>query len=177
MSYVSIICMEVALISKKSLRIKGKNAVLSVDPDSKFESNAALFLDKEPQGKYVVGAEVVINGPGEYETGGIKISGVKHDDNLVYSMTVDNVGILLGKLTTLEKLHTKLKEANILVVNCDNVSDASFLTALVTNVVIFYGDKATEICKAFGQENPKTAKQFSTTVEKLPAEVETVILE
>ena len=169
--------MEIVLLSKTGLRIKGKNAVLAVDPGDKFEANAALLLDKDAQSVSTVGSEIVIQGPGEYETGGIKITGIQHDSDLVYSMIVDNVSILVGKLTNLEKIHTKLKEANILVVNCDHVVDASFLTALVSNVIIFYGDKSLEVCKAFGQENTKSLSKYATTIDKLPAEVETIILE
>ncbi len=169
--------MEIALVSKNSLRIKGKNAVLAVDPSDKSESNAALLLDKDLKGVSLAGSDIVINGPGEYETGGIKITGIGQDESMVYSMNVDSVSVLVGKVTSLEKIHTKLKEVNILVVNCDNVLDASFLTALVTNVVIFYGEKSVEVCKAFGQENAKALPKYATTIDKLPAEIETVILE
>lgn len=168
--------MEIALVSKNSLRIKGKYAVLSVDPSDKSESNAALLLNKDEKVN-LAGSEIVIDGPGEFETGGIKITGVRQDSNLVYSMIVDSVSVLLGKVTALEKIHTKLKEANIVVVNCDNVVDASFLSTLVINVIIFYGEKSVDVCKAFGQENAKKLPKYATTIDKLPAEVETVILE
>jgi len=168
--------MEIALVSKNSLRIKGKNSLLVIDPADKFESNAVLYLNKENKAS-AMGSDIVINGPGEYETGGTKITGLRHDLSLVYSLNVDNVNILLGKVTCLEKINTKLKEANILVVNCDKTVDASFLSALVTNVIIFYGENSAEVCKAFGQENANRISKYSTTVDKLPAEVETVILE
>ena len=169
--------MEIVRISKTALRIKGKNAVLVVDPSEKTESNAALLLQLKQEGVNTTGSEIVISGPGEYETGGVKITGVRNESELVYSMDVDPVGILLGRLTTFEKLHNKLKEVNIVVVNCDKVTDASFLSALTTNVIIFYGEKAIEIGREFGQENVKHLPKYATTIDKLPAEVETVILE
>lgn len=169
--------MEISRISKTSLRIKGKNAVLAVDPREKLESNAALLLSRSFDRVNTTGSEIVINGPGEYETGGVKITGVINETDLAYSMDVDSVSILLGRLTTFEKLHNKLKEANILVVNCDVITDASFLTALSTNVIIFYGDKATEIGREFGQENIKHLPKYVSTIDKLPTEVETVILD
>lgn len=169
--------MEIAHITKSSLRIKGKNAVLVVDPAQKTESNASLFLQSEQESVGDTGADIVIKGPGEYETGGVKITGVRYEKGLIYSMDVDSVGVLLGKLTTFEKLHSKLKEANILVVNCDTVMDASFLSALSTNVIIFYGEKSTEIGREFGQENVKHLPKYSATIDKLPAEVEAIILE
>lgn len=169
--------MEVAILTKSSIRIKGKTAVLVVDPQDKSESNAALVFSKPPESVNTIGAEVVLNGPGEYEIGGVKITGMRNELDLMYSMSVDSVSLLLGKLTTLEKMQQKLKESNILVVNCDNVGDPAFLTSLVTNVIIFYGEHAGEVGKAFGQDNVKHLSKYASTIEKLPAEVETVILE
>lgn len=169
--------MEIALLSKNALRIKGKNAVLVVDPQEKHEANAALVFSIPVSKINPVGSEVIINGPGEYETGGVKITGVKSEQDLVYSLSVDSVSVLLGKVSTLEKLQTKLKEANILVVNCDNIVDASFITSLVTNVLLLYGEKAAEVGKSIGGENVVKASKYASTIDKLPAEVETVILE
>ncbi|HVF69489.1 MAG TPA: hypothetical protein VNA13_02890 [Xanthomonadales bacterium] len=169
--------MEIALLPKNSLRIKGKNAVLSVDPQDKAEANAALIFSTSDNSVNTNGAEVVIEGPGEYETGGIKISAAKYDDDLVYNLTVDSVSLLMGKAAALEKAHQKLKEANILVVKCDGASETSSLTSLVTNVIIFYGEKAADVAKTFGSENVKRLPKYASTIDKLPAEVETVILE
>lgn len=168
--------MEISSISKSALRIKGKNAVLAVDPSDKSEYNAALLLGNATS-LNTTGAEIAISGPGEYETGGIKITGIRSEDSMVYSLTVESVSVLVGKLNTLEKLHTKLKEANILVINCENAADASFLTSLVTNIIIFYGEKAAEVSKSLGHENVKILSKYATTIDKLPAEVEAVILE
>jgi len=169
--------MEIALLSKNSLRIKGKNSVLVVDPSEKSVSNAALILGSVLNGVKTEGADIVINGPGEYETGGIKITGIKSEADLIYSMTVDSVSVIVGKVNSLSGLQNKLKESNVLVVNCDKVMDASFLTGLATNVIIFYGENATDIAKALGQENVKHMPKYAATIDKLPTEVETVILE
>lgn len=169
--------MEISVVAKSSLRIKGKNAVLSVDSTQKTDSNAVLFLEKREGVAFSEGSEVVISGPGEYETGGIKITGIKSEFDTAYSMTVDSVSVNVGKLSTLSKLQTKLKEANILIVSCDDSSDASFLSGLATSAIIFYGDKATEAVKTLGQENVERMPKFVTTVDKLPAEVKTIILE
>jgi len=169
--------MEIVLISKSSIRIKGKNAVLIVDPTEKLESNATILLSRQVEGVSTSGSDIVINGPGEYEAGGIKITGFKNETDFVYTINVDSVGILLGKLTSFEKLHSKLKETNILIVNCDTVTDATFLSALSTNVIIFYGEKSIEIGREFGQENVKHQSKYVNTIDKLPAEVETIILE
>lgn len=169
--------MEIALLPKNALKIKGKNAVLMVDPQEKHEANAALVFSLPKDDINPAGSEVVISGPGEYEVGGVKITGIRSENDLAYSMSVDSVSVLLGKASTLEKQQTKLKEANILVVNCDNVTDASFLTTLVTNVVLLYGEKAKEVGKSIGGESVEHLSKYSGTIDKLPTEVVTVVLE
>jgi hypothetical protein len=169
--------MEIALVQKTALRIKGKHASIAVDPVDKTEINAALAFAKKPSQLESSGAEVVIEGPGEYEAGGINISGLRSETGMIYSMTVDSVSILLGKGSSLEKMQQKLKESNILIVHCDDIIDPAFLTSLVSSVIIFYGEKAVEIGKAFGGESIAHVSKYSTTIDKLPAEVETIIFE
>lgn len=169
--------MEIALLKNDSLRIKGKNAVLIVDSQEKADCNASLTLTREANRKEISDSTVIISGPGEYETGGVKITATQNESGLIYNISVDSVSLLLGEITTLEKLQQKLKEANILIVNCNNEMDASFVTGLVTNVIIFYGEKKTEIANEFGRENVKHLPKYVNTADKLPAEVETIILE
>ena len=87
------------------------------------------------------------------------------------------VDVLVGKISALDAMQHKLKEHHIVVALCDEIVTASFLTSLASNVVIFYGDKAREISQAFGKDNVKPMPKYVTTKEKLPSEVETVILE
>lgn len=161
--------MEITILPKNSLKIKGKKTKIEVSP--------ALVLSSSIDSPNTTGAEVIIEGPGEYEIGGIKITAVRYDEGLVYSLIVDSVSVLIGSVATLEKMHQKLKEANILIVKCDEAHEASSLASLVTNVMILYGQQAAEVCKANGGENVKHLSKLSATIDKLPAEVETVILE
>jgi len=50
---------------------------------------------------------------------------------------VDGVTILVGPLNALEKIHSKLQEHNIVVVNCQESGNASFVTSLTENATIF----------------------------------------
>ncbi|HSW47599.1 MAG TPA: hypothetical protein VLG67_00820 [Candidatus Saccharimonadales bacterium] len=169
--------MEISILSKSSIRIKGKSSVLSVDPTQKTECNAVILLANETSGVKINDEDVVFNGPGEYEAGGVKITGYRVESDLAFSINIDSINLTLGKLSTLSKFQNKLKEANILVVNCNELIDASFLTSMASSVIIFYGEKAAEVGKAIGAENVKNLSKYATTIDKLPAEVETVILE
>ena len=172
-----LVSMEIALLPKTGIRIKGKTASILIDPHDKTEANAALVFAESAKDIDASGADVIIDGPGEYETGGIKITGTRSETGIIYSMNVDSVTVLLGHIASLEKMQQKLKESNILVVYCDNISDPAFLTSLVSSVIMFYGEKAGDVGKTFGGEGVTHVSKYSTTIDKLPAEVETIVLE
>ena len=173
-----IVCvtMEIALLSKSGLRIKGKRASFAVDPQEKHEYEAILLLDKLQDVVAKSESAVIISGYGEYEIGGIKMAATRIESDLIYSMHVDNISILLGKLSALDKIHSKLQEHQIVIANCTDSGNASFITSLAENVVMFYGEKAAEVASGFSKESVKNMNKYSSTKDKLPAEVETVLL-
>lgn len=169
--------MEIAYLSKSGLRIKGKQATIAIDPQDKSSYDAVLLLTKISEEVIKQEDGILITGAGEYEIGGIKITCMRSDADLFYSIIVDGVEVLVGKLDSLEKMQHKLKEYHIVVVNCVEEVNASFITSLAENVVMFYGDKAKEISASFGKENVKIMNKFSSTKDKLPTEVETILLQ
>jgi len=167
--------MEIALLAKNTLRIKGKKAVFAVDGFDKTPSDAVLFLN-QPSEAASKEDTVVIVGPGEFEIGGAKITGTRGEADMLYGLTIDGVDMLLGKLQALDAMQHKLKEYNVVAVLCDAPGNASFVTALASNAIIFYGEKAGEVVESFGKENVKSMSKYSVTKDKLPVEVETVVL-
>lgn len=167
--------MEIALLPKNGLRLKGKQTTLAVDPQDKAPYGGVLLIEKSAD-ELVNQEAVIINSTGEYEIGGIKMTGSRSESGMLYSLSIDGVDVLVGKLDALEKMQHKLKEHNVVIVRCDVEGSASFITSLAENVVIFYGDKASEISATFGKENIKKMPKYSTTKDKLPAEVETIVL-
>jgi hypothetical protein len=168
--------MEIALLAKSGLRIKGKRATFAVDPQEKSSYEAVLLLNKSVDEIANTEDAVVIGGHGEYEIGGIKMSGIRVGTDIIYSMNVDGVNILLGNLSALEKMQSKLQEHDIVVASCISSNSASFITSLAKNVIMFYGEKAAEVAMGFGKESVKTINKYSSTKDKLPAEVETILL-
>lgn len=169
--------MEIAILPKSGIRIKGKQATLAIDPQDKATYESVLLLSKTPEEVTKQDNAILITGAGEYEVGGIKITCMRSEADLLYSIIVDGVDVLVGKLDVLEKMQHKLKEHNIVVVNCTSEGSASFITSLAENVVMYYGEKASVISASFGKENVKDMSKYSSTKDKLPAEVETVLLQ
>lgn len=80
--------MEISKLADASIKIKGKNASVVIDPASKVEaqiviatvSQETLLLDK------VEGVRLIISGPGEYEAGGIAVTGKKVKGEVFYQI-------------------------------------------------------------------------------------------
>lgn len=169
--------MEIARLQNGGIRLKGKRATIAVDKYDKL-ANAFLLLSKEA-GFDSTDETIVFNGPGEYEVGGVKMTGFQNNNHTVYSMTIDSITILLGGIESLQKLQSKLKEHDIVIVSSDAVptESAAFLTSLAANVIIFYGEKAVELNQVFPTEKSQQINKYSITREKLPAEIETIVLQ
>ncbi|HWY80185.1 MAG TPA: hypothetical protein VNW29_07545 [Candidatus Sulfotelmatobacter sp.] len=166
--------MEIALLPNSVLRIKGKNATFVVNPQGAVVANAALLLD--PNAEYESEEVVTLSGAGEYEIGGAKLTGLRNEKSVLYSIHIDGMDVAVGTIILLSEMQHKLKEHNLIIVNCENIIDASFLTSLAVNAVIFYGEKATEVAQGFEKEKLKTMNKYTASLGKLPAEMETILL-
>lgn len=170
--------MEITIQAANSLKIRGKNASLYVNPQDKSATyNAAILLFSPSKSSLKINEEaVVIDGPGEYETGGIKISGIRAGKHTAYSLTVDDIEIVLGDIKTLEKLHQKIKEHNIALIYSPEEESASFATSIATNALLFYGENAEQVVDSLAKEEKKVTPKYQATLQKLPTETETVLL-
>lgn len=172
--------MEIQLLPKNSLRVKGKQAAIGVNAAAKNNQwNAILLIGDQATTPASIADDgtLIINGPGEYEVKGLKISGVRNKSETVYSLTVDGVDCMVGTINALSESQQRLKEHNIVVVASYKNLDASFITNFAANAVLFFGDNAHEVVNAFAKENVKTLPKYQTTADKLPAEMETVLLQ
>lgn len=168
--------MEIAVISSQSVKIKGKQASVVVGSQEKGTYNALLCFDF-PEAS-LPDDQIVITGVGEYEIGGIKITGIRSETGMIYAVTVDSIVVLVGRLSSLHKMQSKLPDAQIVVVSCDVPESASFVTSLASNVIVFYGKTAEGLVQTIGKENIKTVNRVSfANKEKLPQEMETVLLQ
>lgn len=166
--------MEIALLPKNAIKIKGKKATFAFNTDEKLDGmNASIYFSSVAS---YVGEPVKIAGAGDYEVGGVKIAGIRSEDDIVYSMSVDDVSILIGKIKTLDKLQHKVKEHSLVVIWTDTASDPSFATSLATNAVLFYGENAADVIHKFAKENIQEMNKYSVTVDKLPGEMQTILL-
>lgn len=174
--------MEVALLSSVALRIKSKQAQVVVDPDAKISKMPADAVLTTQRNKKIDTARVedyrlIVSGPGEYEVGGIKISVLALDDELAINLDVDGVRTLVISSQMFSKAKDKIKESHVLVLQTADLVAASLIKDFGPQVVLLYGEKAKESAKELGKDEVPAVKKYTTTLEKLPVEMEVLVLE
>lgn len=177
-AYASMGYMEISLVSANSIKLKGKHATLLINPQDKSATyNVAVLFGNPPKSSLKLHTDIVtIDGPGEYEAGGIKISGVKADGETAYSFRVDGVDLLLGSLANLEKVHQKMKEHHVALVAVETEGNSSFVSALATHALMFFGPQAQSVVDTLAKEEKKVTTKYSISADKLPGETETILL-
>jgi|SRR5581483_11748570 len=174
--------MEIALLEGNTIRIKGKSGTLIFDPSKniKMTADAVLFLTTSASinisKELRESSRVIINGPGEYEIGGMKIAAFKYENELLYSLIIEGADVLIAKSNVLERAHGKQKDTEILICNADAVAGPSSILSLSPRVALVYGDKSMDIIKGLGKESTSKTTKYTISADKLPAEMEIVLL-
>lgn len=170
--------MEISLQSANSLKIRGKRASVYINPQDKTANyNMAILLSNPAKSSLKIREDVVVlDGPGEYEAGGIKVTGIKADNATVYSISLDNMDLLLGNRESLEKVHQKVKEHHVALIHAGTFGNTSFAPGLGMNAILFFGDKAKETIDTMAKEEKKESAKYTISSDKLPAETETILL-
>lgn len=171
--------MDIAIIGKNNIKIKGRETTLVVDPTydmPKTPADAIILLNgfENIDTSKVTDFRIIINGAGGYEVGGSKISGIKTPEGTLYKILIDDVSIILGFATD-----AKMEGFNapqVAVVNTNGDFNESFITSLEPKMVLLYGEKSKEEAKALGAENISSSPKISITKDKLPEKMETVVL-
>src|SRR5258706_16105438 len=96
--------MDFAILTENGIRIKGKQSLILVDSSStraKAPADAILHLlsKNTPEDQ-----TLLIQGPGEYETKGTKITGARTDGEMWYEIIMEGVDILIARATTITRM-------------------------------------------------------------------------
>ncbi len=172
--------MDFQLIGENTLKIKIKKTTLALNPKSsvsKFDADAILLLDKDSDVSRISNPRVIISGAGEYEVSGLKISALKAEDDLLYELSIDSASALVAKASSLEKVSSdKLGDYKVALINVDTDLNQSKVTAIEPRLVILYGEKAKEGAKVLGREDVSKSSKISVSEDKLPEELEIMLL-
>ena len=169
--------MDFQLLNNNSIRIKSKKASFVVDPVKeigKTSADGVLSLSKGViDVSRVADSRIVISASGEYEVGGVKISGFAVEQGISYSINADNIFVVLGKVSNLKEAQDKTFSCQIALLNADE-DPSAVVAKLEPKIVILYGEKKSEGAKALGKDVSPVNK-FSAK-DSFPAEMEVIIL-
>lgn len=183
--------MDISIFDKTSIKIRFRYATFVVDPaerGTKVSSDAIILLNGEGNLlSKAVDYRVIINGPGEYEINGVKVLGVRVDKGFVYSLASEGFLAILGRSGEISKISVKggspsvhkeefNTECQIAILNVDDEFNQSIIAALEPKVAILYGEKKESGAKVLGKANVSQIKKFTITKDKLPEEMEVVVL-
>lgn len=162
------------------VKIRSKNASFVVDPVktiSKANADAVLLLgnSKNTDSSRVLDQRIIINGPGEYEIERVKISAVKAGDGFVYNLFLDNTTVILGKVSDIAKLQDNIPSCQIALLDADD-DLKSIVARLEPKITILYGEKKIEGAKALGKVGIQPVQKVTLTKDKLPQEMEVLVL-
>ena len=185
--------MDIYFFGLTAVRIRGKKTAIVLDPFSKekagkrfekTEADAILLTSKNTSTTSLDQIEnyrVVIDGPGEYEVGGVSINGISMGNATIYAIKMDGIVLLhLGKHDKAfsDSQIEKLPAADIVFTPASK-EIADTLAKLEPKIIIpMYEDGALEsFLKEIGKDSIKPQSKLTVTREKLPAEMEVVVLE
>jgi hypothetical protein len=172
-----MITMDVTVLPGDAIRLKTKQALFLINPQDKMtDANATVFLTQDhalPDDENIV----VIDGPGDFEIGGVKLSGIRSGSDMVYSLILDGIEVMIGKIAPIEKIQHKVKEHDAVIVTSDDMTatNAAFITGLATAYLVAVGQKGKTLLDSFGKE-PQTMNKLTISKDKLPTEMQTILL-
>src|SRR5258706_3876994 len=105
--------MDFAILTENGIKLKGKQSVILIDSSSaraKVPADAILQLLQQNASE---DQTLIIQGPGEYETKGTKITGTRTDKDMWYEIVTEGVDILIGRATTITRAKDKLRDFDV----------------------------------------------------------------
>jgi hypothetical protein len=171
--------MDIALLGKRTIRLKGKTASFVIDPASdisKVDADGIILLKKDNYDvSSVSDSRILINGSGEYEVGGVKISGIKiPDEGAVYKFLIDSVSVVVGRVDKYKG--DGLTGCQIAVLSPDGDFNESSVTSLDPKIIALYGDNSQNAAKKLGAENVNSVSKLTVAKDKLPEKMEVSVL-
>ncbi|HYK08796.1 MAG TPA: hypothetical protein VEW42_04840 [Candidatus Eisenbacteria bacterium] len=171
--------MEIAYLSEKNVKIKGKQVTLVTalpEGKNKVTSDAVLLLGAQRSSEFTHSElGIVFQGPGEYEVKGTKITGFKTGEEVMYTVNVDGMSLFVGNVSSAEKAKDTLHEHDVALLFADEVLSQATMGVLNARIIIFVDGMSLENAKAFDKEGAKVNK-YAVTKDKIPAETEFVFL-
>jgi len=188
--------MEITHLGLAAFRLKGKTATVVTDPyvsgpaGAKFPKHIAadiVTVSLDPPDRHAVsqieGPAYIVHGPGEYEIKGVGVIGRAVEKNTIYHIEIDGVSVVhLGNLSrTLTAADVdSLDGVDILLVPVGEHAVAvinEIEPSIVIPMLSGGGTALADFLKEIGKEDVVPQPKLSITKDKLPEQMQVVILE
>lgn len=180
--------MEITHFGQSSFRIRGKHATVVMDPCIPFPKHVTADIvtvsEDHPDHNaisQIEGTAYVVNGPGEYEIKGVGVIGRKVEKNTMYRIEIDGLSIVhlrdVNHTLSAEEVDS-LDGVDILIM--DVASPVSVIHEIEPVIVIpmrASRDELTTFLKEVGKEDVVPQPKLTVTRDKLPEQMQVVILE
>ncbi len=123
------------------LKINSKKGYILVDPDTSEDARIVILNDGSDKDLIQTDENLIIYGPGDYETAGILIKGARGENETVYTIDTGEGRILVVLSSSISKLADE-DEFDAVVVKAVTPVDEAALSALTSKLVVVYGDEA-----------------------------------
>lgn len=190
-------CMEIRRLGDKTLQIRGKKECVLIDPSDVSELNdksgcRLILLTSKMSGVAALAeGKVIVSGPGEYEVGGIEVTGLKTGEgSSLYLLSMEGVmiGVMGGlkeelsdkkveKVASVDVLVLSLKE--ILAVGEKKVLSWAKGWGVNYLILVGYQDKKELLDKYLDEtdsEGAEEAESLKVDKDSLPEGMEVVLL-
>jgi hypothetical protein len=170
---------DIAILGENSIKIKGKQVSFVVDPMrgmTKTPSDGVILFDDkiEADPSRVDGYRIIISGPGEYEIGKAKITGIRTPKGMFYKLFIDGISVVLG--FAMDAKMEGFDECGIAIIKTNDDFNEAFVTGLEPKMAVLYGNKKIDAAKKLGVENTSLVPKITITKDKLQEKMEIVVL-
>ena len=170
---------DIAIVGKTSIKLKGRKASFIVDPSKetpKTSADVIILLNgyDNIDISSVTDSRIIIEGRGEYEVNGAKVSGTTTPKGTLYRISIDGVGIMVGR-----GAETKAEGFNacqVAIVNAESDFNESSITSLEPKMTVLYGASKIDAAKTLGAESVGLVSKITIAKDKLPEKMEIVVL-
>lgn len=144
--------MEISKITDTSIKVKGKNASVVIDPVSKIEAQIVIATVPEEQLSLdkVEGVRLVVSGPGDYEAGGISVAGKKVKGEVIYQI-LESSKIIFASSKNITGVPDD-EEYDCLIVKITGEFKEDLLGPINRKCTVLYGDLSQVDLKSENQE-------------------------
>src|SRR5438874_1011043 len=130
--------MEISKITDNSIKVKTKNVSVVIDPTTKTDADIVIITAGNVD-EFMIpeNTKLVIEGPGDYEVGGISVTGEKMGEEMLYTLFDDQFRVILAPLSLISKIRED-DDSDAVIIHAVGPVTKKDLSTLSSDVLLVY---------------------------------------